>query len=105
MSFAPFLFGPDPDRRKHHCFGGFPRARRSAIMRANLTTRREEPPVADPIIVTVEVPPTDSPDDVTRFVAELNRLLGPNADVRAELELDGAKRQMRLRRAPTVSPA
>ncbi|MCX6020302.1 MAG: hypothetical protein NTZ05_00940 [Chloroflexi bacterium] len=61
--------------------------------------------MADPIIVTVEVPPTDSPDDVTRFVSELNRLLGPGADVRAELELDGAKRQMRLRRASAASPS
>ncbi len=59
----------------------------------------------DPIIVTVEVPPSDSPDDVTRFVAELNRLLGPDAAVRADLEASGQKRLMHLRRVRVPSPS
>lgn len=54
--------------------------------------------MAGPIIVSLHVPRTDSPDDVSHFVAELNRLLGPEAEVQAELEETGPRRLLHLRK-------
>lgn len=59
--------------------------------------------MAGPIIVSLHVPRTDSPDDVSRFVAELNRLLGPDADVQAELEDAGTRRLLHLRKIEPAS--
>ncbi|MBI4496534.1 MAG: hypothetical protein HY689_01385 [Chloroflexi bacterium] len=56
-------------------------------------------------VVTLEVPPTDSPDDVTAFVRQLERSLAPEHGVRLELETVGRRRFLHLRRTPVAAPA
>lgn len=55
-------------------------------------------------IVTLEVPLSDSPDDVTAFVQQVQQHLAPDRGVRLDLEMVGRRRYLHLRCAPVAAP-
>ena len=54
-------------------------------------------------IVTLEVPPTDSPDDVTAFVAQVQSQIPAERGVHLELEVLGGRRYLHVRRTSSTT--
>ncbi len=64
-----------------------------------------EPTTIAETTITLEVPPSDSPDNVTEFVRQLQQNMAPGRGVTLELEISGRRRYLHLRMAGDSSPA